>query len=605
MRGPDLSIVYCNDAYAHAVDQPTPEAAIAEGSEIAGGPMGWGKDLAEEARDGGAGRTRSTYVVMGGERCMLEITESPLVGGGYWSMAGFAIDCTDQDIARSELARHIASHGEVLESLGTGIVVFGPDTRLQFYNIAFARMWEYDPEWLRSLPTHGEMLEDLRARRAYPDQADFQAFKRQRMELYTSLIASQEEVIYLPDGRTFRMVINPHPLGGLLITVEDVTDRLTLERSYNTLIAVQSETLDHLHEGVVVFGSDSRLKLFNPAYARIWKLDSRMLRGEPRIHEIIDASQPLFKYDDNWEALREKLLSGVHDRTPRTGRFERADGSILDFSVVPLPDGALLFSYIDVTDSVTVQRALRERNDALLAADQLKSEFVTNVSYELRTPLNTIIGFTEILSNQYFGSLNERQGEYTRGVLEASQVLLALIDDILDLALIESGQLELEISQINIHAMLTQMTTLVQDKARKSEIALELECPEDIGTMAGDERRLKQALFNLVSNAIKYTPKGGLIRISALRTSAGLDFAVTDTGIGIAEEDQARVMGRFERGSSDRDERARGMGLGLALVKSFIELHDGQLSIASQVGEGTTVRFVIPVDDDVENAPDQ
>jgi len=401
------------------------------------------------------------------------------------------------------------------------------------------------------------------------------------------------------------MVINPHPLGGLLITVEDVTDRLTLERSYNTLIAVQSETLDHLHEGVVVFGSDSRLKLFNPAYARIWKLDSRMLRGEPRIHEIIDASQPLFKYDDNWEALREKLLSGVHDRTPRTGRFERADGSILDFSVVPLPDGALLFSYIDVTDSVTVQRALRERNDALLAADQLKSEFVTNVSYELRTPLNTIIGFTEILSNQYFGSLNERQGEYTRGVLEASQVLLALIDDILDLALIESGQLELEISQINIHAMLTQMTTLVQDKARKSEIALELECPEDIGTMAGDERRLKQALFNLVSNAIKYTPKGGLIRISALRTSAGLDFAVTDTGIGIAEEDQARVMGRFERGSSDRDERARGMGLGLALVKSFIELHDGQLSIASQVGEGTTVRFVIPVDDDVENAPDQ
>jgi signal transduction histidine kinase len=269
-----------------------------------------------------------------------------------------------------------------------------------------------------------------------------------------------------------------------LFTFEDVTDRLALEQSYNTLIAVQSETLDNLHQAVAVFGPDGRLKLFNPAYARIWGLDSVMLRGEPRVAEIIDAVRHLFIPRDEWESLRSKLLAGVSDRTARAGRFERGDGTTLDYAAVPLPDGAMLFSYIDVTDSVSVQRALNERNQALLAADQLKTEFVTNVSYELRTPLNTIIGFTEILSNQYFGTLNHRQAEYAGGVLDASQQLLALIDNILDLALVESGRLSLELGTVKIHSMLESVVALAREAA-VSRAA----CGCRLSTMAREFRR--------------------------------------------------------------------------------------------------------------------
>lgn len=593
VRGPDLDLVDCNRAFAEAVEETTPAVAVAAGAEIASGPTGWGRKLAEEARRTGAPATRSTYLVAGGKRKFMEITEIPIGGpDSSWQVVGFAIDRTGAEELRDDLSRHMMAHGEVLERLGTGIVIFGPDTLVQFANTAFARMWGLDESWLKTAPSHGELLEDLRTRRVYPDQTDFQEFKRQELELYTSLIEPRESLLHLPDERVFREVINPHPFGGLLVTYEDVTDRLALERSYNTLIAVQSETLSNLYEGVVVIGADGRIRLFNPAYARIWKLDAYSLRGEPRLADVIETARDLFVYEGEWETFRDKLLADVMDRTPRTGRFERADQSVLDYAAVPLPDGAMMFSYIDVTDTVSVQRALAERNEALLAADRLKSEFITNVSYELRTPLNSIIGFTEILARQYFGALNARQMEYAENILQASKALLSLIDNILDLALIDAGRLELDRGEVDIRSMIHSVDDLV--RAQKREISLDIDCAEDIGSLAGDERRLKQALFNLVVNAIAHTPDRGRVSVAARRRNGAVEFAVSDSGPGIPKEDLDRVLGRFESGPAG-GARGKGLGLGLALVKSFVELHGGHLTLDSAPGEGTTVTFDIPV----------
>ena len=592
-RDSRLALTYCNQAFADAVEAGDPEAAIAAKAEIASGPTGWGQNLAAQAMSVGEPVTRSTHVVCSGTRKFMEITEIPLgQNAGEWQVMGFAIDRSDAEENRSELARHIMAHGDVLERLGTGIVIFGPDTRIQFFNTAFARMWGLNEDWLRTLPTHGEILEDLRARRVYPDHPDFQEFKRQVMELYTSLIEPREELLHLPDERVFRTVVNLHPMGGLLVTYEDVTDRLALERSYNTLIDVQSETLANLHEGVVVFGSDGRVRLSNPGYARIWNLDGEVLEGQPRLADIIDTARDLFAYDGPWEEFKDRILAGILDRTPRTGRFERSDGSVIDYAGVPLPDGAMMFSYIDVTDTVSVQRALRERNEALLAADRLKSEFITNVSYELRTPLNSIIGFTEILINRYFGELNERQSEYTQGILQASHLLLSLIDNILDLALIDAGRLELERSDIDVGRFMGSVATLTR-ALKPSSVNLEVTCPDDIGSMNGDERRLKQALINLLTNAIAHTPPQGSVQLSASRAPGFIRFSVVDNGPGIAEEDLGRITQRFETGQG-AGERGSVLGLGLALVKSFVELHDGELMFETHLGEGTRVSFTIP-----------
>lgn len=201
--------------------------------------------------------------------------------------------------------------------------------------------------------------------------------------------------------------------------------------------------------------------------------------------------------------------------------------------------------------------------------------------------MNAIIGFAEILTNQYFGELNPRQLDYSRGILDSSHRLLSLINDILDLATIEAGYMTLETEPVDIHTLLASVLALTRERARKQNLNLEFDCPPEIGSIIADERRLKQALFNLMSNAIKFTPSGGTIAIRARRVDGEVALSVTDTGIGIPREQQQRVFEKFERGNPQA--RQSGAGLGLSLVKSFIELHGGRVEMESTPGQGTRV----------------
>ncbi len=589
LRQDDLSIIAANAGFARAVDAPSPEQAAASGVELLTGRLS--RSLAESARASPGPHSLRTHTVVAGSRRLLEITEHSLADTG--EILGFALDRTEIEEAEGARDRHIVAHREVLERLAIPIVVFGADTRVKFFNRAYAIGQRFEEAWLASEPTFAEVLEALRERRLIPEQADFPAYKRRRLKLFTTLLEPVEEFNHLPDGRTDRVIVAPHPMGGLIFTYEDLTDRLALERSYNTLIAVQRETLDNLYEGIAVFGGDGRLKLSNPAFARIWGFAPEDLADEPHVTEIMLRATRYFRRDLGADAEREKLLTAILDRMPVDRRLERADGTVLDYAKVPLPDGATLMSFIDVTDRTRVETALRERTEALEAADRLKSEFIANVSYELRTPLNAIVGFAEILSNQYFGELNARQGEYVRGIIQASNRLLALINDILDLAMIEAGRMTLETDRVDVHAMMVSVFNLARDWARKQNQHIEFDCPGDIGQAVADERRLKQALLNLISNAVKFTPTGGRLRVAARREGENLCFTVADTGIGIATAQQGEVFEKFARGK-DATGRFTGVGLGLALVRHIVELHGGTLSITSSPNQGTEVTCRIP-----------
>jgi len=568
----DLRLVDCNRAYSQAVDAPR-ERVLAEGRELAGKALG-GAGMASQDR----------HVVVNDSRRWMALTEARLGDG---ELLGFARDQTDLESAEAELKRHIEAHAAVLERIAVAIAIYGPDRRLGFFNTAFARLWRLEEEWLSSHPLIEEVMDRLREGRRLPEVADFRAFRRHLLAQFTSLIAPQEELLHLPDERTLRLVVSPHPFGGLTFAYEDVTDRLALERSYNTLIEVQRETLDHLYEGIAVVGSDGRLKLWNPAYAEIWKLQPEDLAGEPHVAQIIERMRGFFDDGGDWPELKSRIIARLTAAEPASTRLERSDRSVLQAATVPLPDGNILLSYLDITDRSRVESALRERNEALETAGRLKSEFIANVSYELRTPLNAIMGFAEILANQYFGALNPRQLDYSRAILESSGLLLTLINDILDLATIEAGYMELDRQPVDIHALLTGVLTLARERARAQDLHLEFDCAPDIGTVPGDERRLKQAMFNLVSNALKFTPKGGIVRLAARREGDRVALVVSDTGIGVADEDRQRIFEKFERGNPQA--RQSGAGLGLSLVKSFIELHGGTVELQSRPGEGTTV----------------
>ena len=588
-RDGDMRIVACNEAYAALLDQSRDAVLSAARETQPGGSVDLTLSRAREACAGSAGCERR-HVVVAGSRRLLELCEIPGAGGGT---VGYAIDHTDVETAQSELRRHMNAHGQVLESIHAAVAIYGADKRLSFFNAAFATLWGLETDWLAGRPSLDELLERLRERRRVPEFADFRAFKRQQLAMFTSLIQTQTELMHLPDGRTLSFSMSPHPLGGLIFVYEDVTDRLALESSYNTLIEVQRETLDNLFEGIAVFGSDGRLKLHNPAYRQMWGLSESDVGGEPRFGDIVEKTRHYYDEGDDWPALRQQVTARITSQAPWTGQIDRQDGSVLRLGTVPLPDGNMLFTGLDVTDSARVERALRESNDALETAGRLKSEFIANVSYELRTPLNAIIGFAEILANQYFGPLSARQLDYSRGILASSHRLMSLINDILDLATIEAGYMALESAEIDLQELLEGVMSFTRERARSQDLTLTVSCPPDIGTIEADERRLKQALFNLISNAMKFTPAGKSISLDAHAEEDGdIVLSVVDTGIGIAAADQERIFEKFERGKPNS--REAGAGLGLSLVKSLIELHGGSVAIQSEPGEGTTISCRLP-----------
>jgi signal transduction histidine kinase len=568
-RSADRRIVDCNRAYASAVDA-TPELVRAEGRE-----------LARAFRP-----SERRHIVIGGSRRLLALNETVCATGETF---GFAVDQTDLESAEAELWRHINAHAEVLEHIRAAVAIYGPDRRLKFFNSAFSSMWGIAEDWLAAQRSFEEVLERLREARCLPEAANFKAFKTEQVELFTTVIEPRQELMHLPDGRTLLLSISPHPFGGLTFVYEDVSDRLALERSCNTLTQVRRATLDHLFEGIAVYGSDGRLKLHNPAYLAIWGLSQRDVEGEPHIAQILEKTRKLIDDGSDWEATKERIIAKVTAHALASGPVYRTDGSMLQEAAVPLPDGNVLVTYLDVTDTTKYERALRERNEALETAGRLKSEFVANVSHELRTPLNAIIGFAEVLTNQYFGDLNPRQLDYTRGILQSSQHLLKLINDILDLATIEAGFMAPEIRPIEVYPMLQDVLHLTRERAANRDLDIELDCPLDIGVITADERQLKQALFNLISNAIKFTPPGGAIRIAAQRQENAMLLSVADTGVGIAPSDQARMFEKFERGA-----RHSGAGLGLALVKSVIELHRGIVKVETATGQGTRIICRLP-----------
>jgi len=239
-------------------------------------------------------------------------------------------------------------------------------------------------------------------------------------------------------------------------------------------------------------------------------------------------------------------------------------------------------------------RELEGKNRELELASRHKSEFLANMSHELRTPLNAIIGFSEVLTERMFGDLNEKQDEYLRDIHASGQHLLSLINDILDLSKVEAGRMDLELADVDLPSAIDNALTLVRERAGRRGVALAHRIDGRVGVVRADERKVKQVVLNLLSNAIKFTPEGGRIDVRATVDADRVEVSVTDTGVGIAPEDQAAVFEEF-RQVGPADGKVEGTGLGLTLSRKFVELHGGRIQVESQVGQGSTFTFTLPV----------
>ena len=505
--------------------------------------------------------------------------------------------------ASAEAKPSLETRFRSFDRLATAFAVFDINQRLMHFNQAYVDLWQLDPDWLATHPRDGEILDRLRQERRLPEKADYRDWKKVWLSSYGSN-AQVDDEWHLPDGRTLHVVADSEGEAGVTYLYENVTERLALESRYNALIQVQRETLDTLREGVAVFAPSGRLRLYNSAFATIWRLNPRQLDAEPHIEEVIGWCRVLYDSPDDWERIKAAVTAIVPERIAYQSEFDRADGSVLVCAVLPLPDGGTLLKYVDVSDAKHAERALIERAEALEAADRLKTAFISHVSYELRTPLTNIIGFSELLASPIAGPLTDKQRDYLTDIRQSGRTLLAIIDDILDLATIDAGTLELKLSPIKVRDVIDQAVQGVAERLTQNDVQLDITVTPGIETFVADGRRVTQMLYNLLSNAIGFSEAGGKIKLGCARENSMIAFSVEDQGVGIPEDYQQTVFDRFE--SRSHGSGHRGAGLGLSVVKSLAELHGGSVMLESAPGRGTKVTVLLPLTQPAgEAAPEQ
>lgn len=528
-------------------------------------------------------------VVMAGKRISTMVTMFPVSGG----VAGIAVDASEAARLREVLTRHIRAHDETLNRMDEAVVIFGPNQKMSFHNLAFARMFGLKPDFFQDHPSHEDLLNHLRDKRRLPEQINFQAWKQKELSYYTDWPDEvPDEMWSLPDGRELRLVRMRDPGGGISLLFSDITDMMTMQSRFNTQINVQSATLDKLTEGVAVFGPDGRLKMCNAAFEKMWKLSREKLADEPRFSSLIDDLLPLYHDRIFWKDMAARTTDPSPEaRRHVQGEIQRADDKILTFISIPLPDGATLIAWDDVTSARQTEAALRERAEAMEEADRLKTEFVGHVSYQLRTPLTTITGYGELLQSGAAGELSDKQAEYVFAIQAAAEDLAKTIDDILDFAAIEADTIDLELGDVDVFPLLDETLEHVSGKAAENNIELAFDCPEDIGMIRADEKRIKQIVYNMLANALRFTKPGGRVELGAASEAGGPDAGimiwVKDNGVGIPSDKQPQV---FESFKSSRG----GVGLGLALVERFTARHGGWVELESEEGVGTHITIHLP-----------
>lgn len=601
-RGPDLALGLVNRAYADAVEIDDAEEVVRRGVELIDGHEAASAGAVSALRSGAAAE-RLQPATIRGERRWLRVVDVPLSTG---AVAGFAIDVHEAEQLKDEVARHIASQRELADHMTAGAIQFDAQRNLDFFNQPFAAMSRIEADWLAERPPIDRLFERMRENGRLPEVRDFPSWKAQRRSWFTSPLDAIEDEWALREGDHWRVVAQPLPEGGLRMIFEDRTEQVRLSAARDTLLRVRTATFDHLFEAIAVFAADGRLQLWNRRFIETWSLEAGILADHPRIDDFVPALAARLVDREGAARIRDLVQQTANGRRLGSGRVALADGRHFEFAAVPLPDGNAMLAMVDVTDSTRIEAALRERTAALEAADQVKTDFVANMSYELRTPLTSIGGFAEMMAAGYAGELSERGHDYVQSILDSVDRLSRLVDDVLNLTLFDSGALTLDRQRIDMAGLVRHAADRVRSKTTDRKQQFDVHVAADLGHLSGDARRLSEALDHLLGNAIGYTPRGGQIVLEAEGDADEVRVTVRDDGPGISAADQRHVFDRFHRRVGRLADGAEppmpgsvpgsdgGLGLGLPLTRQFVEAHGGRLSLRSDLGAGTSVTMHLP-----------
>ena len=588
-RGTDMRLAMVNSAYVAAVEGTDAEDVVRRGVELVEG-SGVGGPLASAmlACDTDRPQMQAMPATIRGARRMLRVHDVPLPGGG---VAGFAVDIEELEQARSGIKRFGDAQRAMLDRLSAGVVQFAADRTLIFSNQPFQRLFAMKSEWLSDRPEFDRVLERMREANRLPEVRDFPGWKAERRDWFFATGGAIEENWHLPGGVHLRVVAQPLPDGGLLLIFEDRTEQVQLASARDTLLRVRTATFDNLYEALGVFAADGRLQIWNNKFRALWGFDEDFLATHPRVDALSEAAAAKLSNPARARLIGDLVRAATVERQQRGGRVAFADGRHFEFAAVPLPDGNGLFTMLDISDSRRIERALRDRNEALEAADQVKTAFVANMSYELRTPLTSISGFAEMLSEGYAGKLSKAADSYVDAILESVGRLGMLVDEVLDLTQNEGKSPPLEMLDVDLERVARIAADASMPAAKKKKQDFVVEVQPSTGSVKGDVERLRQVIDHLLKHAVRGTPEGGRILLHTDGTAKAARIVVSDDGAGM---DQAAVARAFDRFAPGAGAPGSEFGLDLPLAKQFVEAHGGTIQLLSEPGQGTLITVELP-----------
>jgi signal transduction histidine kinase len=566
---------WVNAAYAQAVDASDPQLALQRQAEFLDSDD---RALIRNAQaQQGRYRGAVTAIVAGQRRKVDVIEVAGPEGGG-----GMALDLSELEAARYALERQSEAHVRTLDELPTAVAIFDRRQQLTYSNRAFRDLFALDQVYLAGQPTNSELLDRLRSNGRLPEEPDYKAWKAGLLAQYAST-ESLQDGWNLPNGRALRVVISPNPQGGITYLFEDETERFTLATSYDQLKNMQWETLMALSEGVGVFGSDGLLQLSNPAFSRLWGIAPEALQGHPHVEELGRACRSCL--GTVWREIVTVVCSLGEDRIEKRLEAITSDGRVLAIATTPLPDGATLVTASDVTDTVEAERRLREHNEALRQAARLRTDFIRSVSFELRSPLTSVVGLSQALAEGVAGPLTPKQAAYAQDIGRASDAVLALTSDILDLADVEGGPIEITRENVEIARAIQEAAEGLKDRLGEAKIRLAVNIANGISTIRADGTRLRHIMFNLLANAVSYSQAGDTVRLAVRREGANIVIEAHDSGHG---DGLTGPQGSAAQGVE------RENGLRFSLAKALVLLHGGTIGIRDDARGGQITTVTLP-----------
>ncbi|WP_137871165.1 PAS domain-containing sensor histidine kinase [Sphingopyxis sp. 2PD] len=591
-RGTDLNLALVNGAYVRAVEAKSAVAVIDGGIELCETVAGVSAaEAADEARIAGAAQVRTIPVTIEGERRIMRVVDVPLAptGGRVIGIAGYAIDIQELESERGAHRRFVDTQRELLDRLSAAVAQFGPDQGLSFANLPFRRLFGLEAEEVAEAAPFARLLDAWRERGRTPEVRNYPEWRQAHVDWFAQPGASEEDWL-LRDGTHLHVVAQPTPDGGMLLIAEDKTEQVQLAGARDTLLRVRTATFDNLFEAIAVFAPDGRLHLWNQRFRRLWGIDEATLAAHPRVDALMGGLADRLVKPNQISIVQEVIRAATLERQQRGGEIGFADGRYFDFASIPLPDGNALLIMLDITPSRKMEGALRERNEALEAADKVKTAFLSRMSYELRTPLTSIGGFGEMLQAGYAGKLSDQQQGYVNAIMDSVGVLGRQIDNVLDLAQGEAGSLVVERAPVDVRQLLDRALADAQALAAAEKVELVGNISPDLGRIDGDAPRLSRLVAGLLDNAVRYTAPArktdGRVLLHATGDGRAVEIIVSDNGPGMPEAVAAVTKGQQAGTASG--------GIGLALARQLVAAHGGTMEVVSEAGQGTLVRVSLP-----------